>query len=127
MAELDLILLHAPSVYDFRKEFLFYGPVSDLVPSTGVFEMYPFGFMTMATALHAQGYKVRIINLASMMLNDKGLDVERLISKLTFQGLRHRPALAAPCPRRLGGGEAGAQASPRGQDPIRRVLLHLLP
>ena len=82
MAELDLILLHAPSVYDFRKEFLFYGPVSDLVPSTGVFEMYPFGFMTMATALHAQGYKVRIINLASMMLNDKGLDVERLISKL---------------------------------------------
>jgi B12-binding domain/radical SAM domain protein len=82
LAELDLILLHAPSVYDFRKEFLFYGPVSDLVPSTGVFEMYPFGFMTMATALHAQGYKVRIINLASMMLNDKRLDVERLISKL---------------------------------------------
>ena len=48
----DLILLHAPSVYDFRKEFLFYGPVSDLVPSTPVFEMYPIGFTTMATALH---------------------------------------------------------------------------
>jgi B12-binding domain/radical SAM domain protein len=82
LAEQDLILLHAPSVYDFRKEFLFYGPVSDLVPSTPVFEMYPFGFMTMATKLHSEGYKVRIINLASMMLNDKGLDVERYISKL---------------------------------------------
>ncbi len=82
MAEQDLILLHAPSVYDFRKEFLFYGPVSDLVPSTPVFEMYPFGFMTMATKLHSEGYKVRIINLASMMLNDKALDVERFISKL---------------------------------------------
>jgi B12-binding domain/radical SAM domain protein len=82
MAKQDLILLHAPSVYDFRKEFLFYGPVSDLVPSTPVFEMYPFGFTTMATALHAQGRKVRIVNLASMMLNDKSLDVERLISKL---------------------------------------------
>jgi len=82
LAEQDLILLHAPSVYDFRKEFLFYGPVSDLVPSTPVFEMYPFGFMTMATKLHSEGYRVRIINLASMMLNDKGLDVERYISKL---------------------------------------------
>ena len=78
----DLILLHAPSVYDFRKQSIFYGPVSDLVPSTPVFEMYPFGFTTMASHLHKQGYRVRIINLASMMLNDPGLDVEALIGKL---------------------------------------------
>ena len=78
----DLIFIHAPSVYDFRKEFLFYGPVSDLVPSTPVFEMYPFGFTTMATALHEAGFRVRIINLASMMLNDRRLDAEKLISKL---------------------------------------------
>ena len=44
MSKEDIIFLHAPSVYDFRKEFLFYGPVSDMVPSTPVFEMYPFGF-----------------------------------------------------------------------------------
>ncbi|OPY33061.1 MAG: B12 binding domain protein [Methanomassiliicoccales archaeon PtaU1.Bin124] len=69
-------------MYDFRKEFLFYGPVSDLVPSTPVFEMYPFGFTTMANALHQQGYKVRIINLASMMLNDPRLDVDKLLSRL---------------------------------------------
>ena len=78
----DLILIHAPSVYDFRKEFLFYGPVSDMVPSTPVFEMYPFGFTTMAAYLAKNGYKVRIINLASMMLNKKDLDVEKFISKL---------------------------------------------
>jgi B12-binding domain/radical SAM domain protein len=78
----DLIFLHAPSVYDFRKESIFYGPVSDLVPSTPVFEMYPFGFTTMASYLHDRGYRVRIINLASMMLNDKKLDVEKLIGKL---------------------------------------------
>ena len=78
----DLILIHAPSVYDFRKEFLFYGPVSDLVPSTPVFEMYPFGFTTMATALHEAGFRVRIINLASMMLNDRKLDAEKVIAKL---------------------------------------------
>ena len=82
VAKQDLILLHAPSVYDFRKEFLFYGPVSDLVPSTPVFEMYPFGFMTIAAHLHKLGYKVRIVNLASMMLNDPGLDVPELIGRL---------------------------------------------
>ncbi len=82
MRKEDLIFLHAPSVYDFRKESMFYGPVSDLVPSTPVFEMYPFGFTTMANALHKAGYRVRIVNLASMMLNDKRLDVEELLRKL---------------------------------------------
>jgi B12-binding domain/radical SAM domain protein len=82
MAKQDLVLIHAPSVYDFRKEFLFYGPVSDLVPSTGVFEMYPFGFMTLAAHLHQLGYKVRIVNLASMMLNDPKLDVPEFLRKL---------------------------------------------
>ncbi|MDD1746734.1 MAG: TIGR04190 family B12-binding domain/radical SAM domain protein [Methanomassiliicoccales archaeon] len=82
MAKQDLILIHAPSVYDFRKEFLFYGPVSDLVPSTPVFEMYPFGFMTLAAHLHKLGYKVRIVNLASMMLNDPKLDVPELLRRL---------------------------------------------
>jgi len=79
MSKQDLILIHAPSVYDFRKESMFYGPVSDLVPSTPVFEMYPFGFTTMAVQLHKAGYKVRIINLASMMLNDRDLDVEKFL------------------------------------------------
>jgi len=82
MAKQDLILLHAPSVYDFRKEFLFYGPVSDLVPSTPVFEMYPFGFMTIAAHLQSNGYKVRIVNLASMMLNDSDMDVDSFLAKL---------------------------------------------
>jgi B12-binding domain/radical SAM domain protein len=78
----DLIFLHAPSVYDFRERSIFYGPVSDLVPSTPVFEMYPIGFTTMAARLDREGYRVRIINLASMMLNDRDLDVEELIGKL---------------------------------------------
>lgn len=78
----DIIFLHAPSVYDFRKRSIFYGPVSDLVPSTPVFEMYPFGFTTMANRLSRDGRRVRIINLASMMLNDRELDVEALIGKL---------------------------------------------
>lgn len=53
-----------------------------MVPSTPVFEMYPFGFLTIANHLHNAGYRVRIANLASMMLNDHNFDVERFIGRL---------------------------------------------
>jgi B12-binding domain/radical SAM domain protein len=78
----DLIFLHAPSVYDFRKHSILYGPVSDLVPSTPVFEMYPIGFTTMAEYLERHGLRVRIVNLAVRMLNDEQFDPETLIKPL---------------------------------------------
>ena len=37
----DLVLLHAPSVYDFRTSVIMHGPIADAVPSTNEFEMYP--------------------------------------------------------------------------------------
>lgn len=78
----DLVFLHAPSVYDFRKHSILYGPVSDLVPSTPVFEMYPIGFTTMAEYLERHGLRVRIVNLAVRMLNDASFDPEALVKKL---------------------------------------------
>jgi len=78
----DVIFLHAPSVYDFRKKPIFYGPVSDVVPSSPVFEMYPMGFMTMSAHLEAAGYRTRIVNLAVQMLQDKYFDAEEKIKKL---------------------------------------------
>jgi B12-binding domain/radical SAM domain protein len=78
----DLILLHAPSVYDFRRHSILYGPVSDLVPSTPVFEMYPIGFTTMAEYLERHDFRVRILNLAVRMLNDEKFDPEALITAL---------------------------------------------
>ena len=82
MPQADLVLLHAPSVYDFRKESILYGPVSDLVPSTPVFEMYPIGLTTIAEYLERSEFRVRIINLAVRMLNSDRFDPEKLISKL---------------------------------------------
>jgi len=82
MSRIDLILLHPPSVYDFRKKAAIYGPVSDVVPSTPIFEMYPIGFMTMANYLKSSGYSVRIINVALRMLKSRRFDVERLIRSL---------------------------------------------
>ena len=78
----DLVFLHAPSVYDFRKHSILYGPVSDLVPSTPVFEMYPIGFTTMAEYLERHGFRVRIVNLAVRMLNQEDFDSEELIRRL---------------------------------------------
>jgi len=78
----DLILLHAPSVYDFRKLPILFGPISDLVPSTPIFEMYPVGFSSIAEHLERNGIHVRIINLALRMLKDKNFEVEKFIAKL---------------------------------------------
>ena len=82
LSRADLIFLHAPSVYDFRKHSILYGPVSDLVPSTPVFEMYPIGFTTMAEYLERHGHRVRIVNLAVRMLKDERFDPEALVKGL---------------------------------------------
>ncbi|MFH1612660.1 MAG: cobalamin-dependent protein, partial [bacterium] len=78
----DLILLHPPSIYDFRKRNIMFGPISDVVPSTPIFEMYPLGFMTIVSYLKKYNLEVRIINLALKMLLQSNLNVENLIKKL---------------------------------------------
>ncbi|OGP73431.1 MAG: B12-binding domain/radical SAM domain protein [Deltaproteobacteria bacterium RBG_16_49_23] len=75
------MLLHPPTYYDFRKRPGIYGPISDVVPSTPIFEMYPIGFASLSEYLERHGLKVRIINVALKMLKDEGFDVERLIRK----------------------------------------------
>jgi len=82
MPQADFVLLHAPSVYDFREHSILYGPVSDLVPSTTVFEMYPIGFTTMADYLERHGISARIINLAVRMVRERRFDPEKLLRRL---------------------------------------------
>lgn len=82
MPKIDLILIHAPAVYDFRKETIMFGPISDMVPSTPVFEMYPLGFVTIGEYLERKGLRVRIINLASLMLHNKDFNVEKYLATL---------------------------------------------
>ena len=82
MAHYDMVFLHAPSVYDFRKKPIFYGPVSDVIPSSPVFEMYPIGFMTISSHLIKAGYRTRIVNIAGQMLADEKFDAERKISRI---------------------------------------------
>ena len=83
MSQVDLLLLHPPSVYDFRQMSIMYGPISDLIPSSPVFEMYPLGFLTITSYLEERGLKVRIVNLALRMMNDPGFDVARFLAKIS--------------------------------------------
>jgi len=82
MPKTDLILLHAPHVYDFRKVPQLYGPVSDLVLSTPIFEMYPVGLSSISEYLEKNGFRTRIVNIAWRMLRDKHFDAEAFIKKL---------------------------------------------
>ncbi|HTY50341.1 MAG TPA: TIGR04190 family B12-binding domain/radical SAM domain protein, partial [Steroidobacteraceae bacterium] len=79
--EPDLLLLHAPSIYDFRRLAVLYGPVSDMIPSSTVFEMYPLGFLTLASFLHARGMQVRVANLALRMMNGRRFDVRDFLAR----------------------------------------------
>jgi B12-binding domain/radical SAM domain protein len=79
---LDLLLLHAPSVFDFREKSIFYGPISDVIPSSTVFEMYPLGFLTILSYLQAQGMRVRIVNLAVRMMKDRKFPVRDFLASV---------------------------------------------
>lgn len=79
----DLIFLHPPSVYDFRKDTILFGPISDVVPSSAAFEMYPMGITSIADTLERDGFNVQIINLAYQMLRNVNYDVEKVIAGLS--------------------------------------------
>jgi B12-binding domain/radical SAM domain protein len=72
----DLVLLHPPAVFDFRKRPVYLGPLADAVPSTAMFEMYPVGLTSLAEFLERNHYNVEIVNLAYRMLQDSRFDVE---------------------------------------------------
>lgn len=78
----DLVLIHPPSIYDFRKESIVYGPINDVIPPTSIFDMYPIGFVSILGYLTRHGYNVRIINLASKMLENQRFDPESLIKSI---------------------------------------------
>jgi len=85
MATADLTFLHAPSVYDFRQRATLWGPISDVVPSTPIYDMYPIGFATLSDYLERHGFRTRIVNLAVRMVRSDRFDAERFIA-----GLRSR-------------------------------------
>ncbi|MEW6524675.1 MAG: TIGR04190 family B12-binding domain/radical SAM domain protein [Bacillota bacterium] len=80
--EADLVLIHPPAYFEFRQQPSLTGLLSDLVPPTSVFEMYPLGFTSIGHYLEGYGFKVRIVNLAYRMLTNPRLDVDKFLRKL---------------------------------------------
>ena len=109
--EFDLVLLHPPSFYDFRKNKQFRGPISDVVPSSSIFDMYPIGFTSIAGHLERSGYRVKIVNLAARMLHNRRFDVEKKFADCTL------PPSAFPCI-----GCPTRRVAPRSQSWLRNII-----
>ena len=83
MAEYDVVLIHPPSFYDFRRDIRFPGPIDRTVPNyTPAFIMFPIGLISMGAYLQDNGFKVKIINLAEKMVTDKDFNVDNFLRGL---------------------------------------------
>lgn len=80
----DLILLHSPSIYDFRKcnNIIIPDINSTTISSTSIFEILPLGFYNIKSFLETHNISVKIYNIADMMLKDWDFDVESFLFTL---------------------------------------------
>lgn len=81
----DMILLHAPSVYDFRDrdDVLFaYLNTSSTVHVSSVFEMPPVGIIAIKQHMERCGLTVEYFNVAAQMLRVPDFDVEGFLEKV---------------------------------------------
>ena len=125
MPECDLVLLHAPSVYDFRQEAILYGPVADFVPVPFAFEGYPLGYTGLVEYMERGGYRVCTLNLAAAMLDNPQFDAEAAIAAQSAR-FHHRFSLAGARPGGAGRGSDCEDVSSRNAGHSAGVCGHLL-
>jgi B12-binding domain/radical SAM domain protein len=76
----DILLLHPPAIYDFRKKVVFPGPIAQTVQnSTPQFMIFPVGMLSIAEYLKRSGYNVKLVNLGELMVRNTHFDVENFI------------------------------------------------
>jgi clorobiocin biosynthesis protein CloN6 len=84
----DLLLLHPPAVFEFRGRQDLYMPflgTSGDVPITPLYEFFPLGFRKLERYLGERGHDVRILNLSSLLLRYRELDVPDLLRALDIE------------------------------------------
>jgi B12-binding domain/radical SAM domain protein len=82
MAKYDVIIIHPPAVYDFRKKIIFPGLLGATVDQVQ-FTKVPIGMLSLAEYLDRHGYKVKIDNIGDRMVSDAALDVENHIKNIS--------------------------------------------
>jgi len=82
MRRFDALLIHPPTVYDFRKIVHFPGPFSQFsIHTTAQYIQIPQGMLSIADYLDRHGYKVLIDNVGERMLIDPSFDLESYIKQ----------------------------------------------
>lgn len=82
MLNIKLLLIHPPTILKPHQTPILQGPISDVVPSTPMLEMYPIGFVTIMSYLEERGHKVDIVNLALKLLNNPKFSIEEFARKI---------------------------------------------
>jgi clorobiocin/coumermycin A biosynthesis protein CloN6/CouN6 len=81
----DLVLMHAPAVFEFRERrdiyFPFLGTSGD-VPITPLYEYFPVGFKTLQRYLGERGHEVALLNLSTLLLRYPQLSAASVFSAL---------------------------------------------
>jgi B12-binding domain/radical SAM domain protein len=75
MATYDVLLIHPPAVYDFRRSPIFPGAMGPSVEAIQ-FTKVPIGMLSIADYLHRHGYRVILDNIGDRMATVPGFDVE---------------------------------------------------
>lgn len=79
----DVLLIHPPVVYDFRRRIVFPGPLAETVSHyTTMLIAIPLGMLSIADFLERNGYKARILNLGEKMILDPNYDFKRAIKRI---------------------------------------------
>lgn len=74
----DVVLIHPPTIYDFRKQPLFPGALGSTIEKVQ-FVKVPIGMLCIANYIDRHGFKIIIDNLADRMVSDKEFDAEEHI------------------------------------------------
>lgn len=84
MPSYDILLIHPPAVFDFRRKPLFTGALGPSVEGVQ-FTKVPIGMLSIAEYLDRHGYKVLLDNIGDRMVNVPGFDVEQHLKNSSAQ------------------------------------------
>ena len=82
MADHDVIIIHPPAVFDFRRKPMFPGALGASVEQVQ-FNKVPIGMLSLAEYLDRHGYRVMVDNLGDRMINSRTFNPEQHLKELS--------------------------------------------
>ncbi len=82
MSTYDVIIIHPPAIYDFRKKTVFTGALGSSVEQIQ-FNKVPIGMLSIAEYLDRHGYRVMVDNIGDRMVSSPHFDAEQHLRHLS--------------------------------------------